>query len=82
MPYISQDAREQLDLGKRKPTTPGELNYAITKLIVNYLPDPWDLSYADIATVTGVLENAKQELYARLGRPYEDEKMKVHGAVY
>jgi hypothetical protein len=33
MPYITQDERKQIALGK-PPSTPGQLNYVITRLVI------------------------------------------------
>lgn len=87
MPYISKSAREALEpevsaLVEKidHATTPGELNYIITKVIAEY----WRLNptYSTIAEITGVLENVKQEFYRRLAAPYENEKLAVNGDVY
>lgn len=36
MPYITQDARIEIDAG-RKPLSPGELNYVITKALLRFI---------------------------------------------
>jgi hypothetical protein len=74
MPYIKQYRR-----GK-SPETPGELNFAITKMILDYLgPAP---GYSRFNEVVGVLECAKLELYRRKIMPYEDQKKTENGDVY
>ena len=87
MPYITpenRDSRQLRDVG-RNIMNAGELNYAITTLILGYL-DPnssvESASYNSINGVIGVLECAKLELYRRLAAPYEDKKIKENGDVY
>ena len=59
----------------------GELNYAITEMMINYLNRKgW--SYTNMNEVVGVLECAKLELYRRMAAPYEDEKIEENGDVY
>ena len=83
MPYINENSRYEIDEIVeeliRSIGSPGKLNYAITRLILLYAPKP---NYSDIATITGVLENVKQEYYRRLAAPYEDNKIKENGDVY
>lgn len=85
MPYISQDARVRLN-GGAAPTSAGELNYAITRLVDAYLnhlaDDAGRLRYAHLNDAVGVLECAKLELYRRIAAPYEDEKISESGDVY
>lgn len=79
MPYINQSARLTL-LDGHPPLSAGELNYAITTLIKQYLS--LGVNYAAINEVIGVLECAKLELYRRIAAPYEDGKCKENGDVY
>lgn len=81
MPYIDTDARERLD-GGGSPETPGELNYAITRLVDEYLMRRGGIRYAHLNEVVGVIECAKLELYRRLAAPYEDRKIEEAGDVY
>ena len=81
MPYISQDARERIDRGGQ-PETAGELNYAITRVVDDYLIAKGGIRYAHLNEVVGALECAKLELYRRLAVPYEDEKIRESGDVY
>ena len=74
MPYIDQTRRGAA------PMTAGELNYAITRLILDYLGE--SPKYADYNAVVGVLECVKLELYRRKIVPYEDGKMQENGDVY
>ena len=81
MPYVDREARERLD-GGDPPETPGELNYAITRLVDDYLLRKGGLRYARLNEVVGVLECAKLELYRRLAAPYENAKIAEAGDVY
>jgi len=72
MPYIPNESVQEIDFGKQ-PINAGELNYKITQLIVNYLPEiP---CYQDYNEVVGVLECAKMELYRRVIAQYEERKI-------
>ena len=57
----------------------GELNYYITKVILNYLGSGYN--YQKINDAVGALEGAKLELYRRLAAPYEDLKIKENGDI-
>lgn len=79
MPYLPNDMRDTVDsLGA---STPGQLNYALTRLCLTYI-DEVGLDYAAINDVIGALECAKQEFYRRVAVPYEDKKRKENGDVY
>jgi hypothetical protein len=82
MPYIKQEVREELL--ERTAENSGELNFQITQLISRYCQDkPFSkLSYQTINDIVGALEGAKLEFYARVARPYEDQKIKENGDVY
>jgi hypothetical protein len=82
MPYIQQEARDAIDEGCTAQSV-GQLNYAITSLIDEYLVDWGDkLSYGALNEVIGVLECAKLELYRRIAAPFEDLAMIRNGDVY
>ena len=85
MPYIKQSERGWIDKHVEhwpgNLTSPGELNYAITKIVMEFLK-PLDFNYTKIALVTGVLENVKQEFYRRVVKPYEQGKQQENGDVY
>ena len=81
MPYIDADARARIDAGGA-PETAGELNYAITRLVDEYLVRLGGIRYAHLNEVVGALECAKLELYRRLAAPYEDAKRDETGDVY
>jgi hypothetical protein len=61
MPYIPQERRRELD-DVDGPDTAGELNYAITKLILRYLTFK-DECYQTYNDIIGALECCKSELY-------------------
>jgi hypothetical protein len=80
MPYITKERREELNT-KVDFQSPGELNYAITILCLEYLAQG-KVNYARMNEVMGALECAKMELYRRLISQYEDQKMAENGDVY
>lgn len=82
MPYITKVARQTVDA--HGPTTPGELNYAITRLLVGYVMHadvPDGHTYMTLNDVLGALEGAKLEFYRRVIVPYEERKMEENGDV-
>lgn len=85
MPYVSPEARRRLDAGGA-PRDAGELNYAVTRLVDEYLSGRAErdgrLRYTHLNEAVGVLECAKLELYRRVAAPYEDEKREESGDVY
>jgi len=80
MPYIKQKRRLQIEEGDTIDTC-GELNYAITKLIVDYLENRGE-KYQTYNDIIGALEGIKLELYRRKIAPYEDMKKDANGDVY
>jgi len=84
MPYIKQSDRVGIDSRTRLPQTAGELNYAITRLILTYADQPSNgpFNYQKINDIIGALEGAKQEFYRRRVGPYEDKKIIENGDVY
>lgn len=79
MPYIRPILREELK--DRTPRNPGELNYAITQLLIAY-QETRGTSYLTINDIVGVLEAAKLEYYRRVAGPYENAKMAENGDIY
>jgi hypothetical protein len=88
MPYIKQEDREEINthadqlanlLSDGVVLNPGELNYAITRIITQLKIKP---SYAQYNAIVGALECCKLELYRRGIAPYEDQKIKENGDVY
>ena len=81
MPYIEKKDRQSINVRTdRDLQTPGELNFALTTLCVQYLGG--DFSYQDLNDVLGALEGAKLEFYAKVARPYEELKEAENGTVY
>ena len=85
MPYIKKESRtdidEHVDNLAEFITTEGELNYAITTIVHNYMKRNGGIRYSNINEVIGTLECAKLELYRRLAGPYEDIKIDENGDV-
>jgi hypothetical protein len=78
MPYIN---RADYKRASHSPETPGELNFAITTLLVEYTMRK-GLFYSTINDVMGAVEGAKAEYYRRVAAPYEDTKREKNGDVY
>ena len=78
VPYIEDYKR---DRAQDSPETPGELNYAITVLVREYVA-LFGLRYQTINDVLGALEGAKLEFYRRVAAPYEEMKRAQNGDVY
>lgn len=76
MPYINKEMRAAIDSGLAAADA-GELNYAITQLILTYLGDA--PRYQDYNDVVGVLECLKLEIANRSLFPYEAKKAKENG---
>lgn len=97
MPYIEQKDRDEIFCPHNNDEYPdikiyntinleninkaGELNYAITEIMIDYL-NRKGVSYTNMNEVVGVLECAKLELYRRMTAPYEDQKIIENGDVY
>jgi hypothetical protein len=81
MPYIPQEKRTAIYAKQLTPAGSGELNFAITMTLADYL-EKHELSYATINDILGALEGAKLEFYRRVAVPYETEKMKENGDVF
>lgn len=78
MPYIlSQDYERAVD----SPKTAGELNFAITCLMMRYL-DRKGLSYTNAAETIAATTEAAAEFRRRVLVPYEDKKIAENGDVY
>lgn len=80
MPYIDKKDRKSIYIG-RSPKTAGELNYSITKILIDYL-DSKNECYQTYNDILGALEGAKLEIYRRKIGFYEDEKIEQNGDVY
>ena len=86
MPYIPREARKAIDswLAIRPGiSTTGELNYAITKLVLSHLGWPnVNVNYDMLQDAIGTLECVKAELYRRMVSPYENQKRDENGDVF
>lgn len=83
MPYITQHRRDELEfgtIGMVRPENPGELNYCLTKIMVNYMGE--GPRYSDVNEIIGAVECAKQELYRRVAVPIEEIACATRGDVY
>lgn len=81
MPYIVQSRRNSLDNNQDIPHGSGELNYKITKILLQYVRTRGK-NYQTFNDISGALVNAGNEFYRRVVAPYEDEKIKLNGDVY
>ncbi len=82
MPYIDPHRRNTLAPEiYDSAMTPGELNYQITYLLIEYMGNH-GVSYSTINNIMGACEGAKQEFYRRVAVPYEDTKIEENGDVY
>lgn len=85
-PYVDAKTRAvfnhefRLALDAVRDCEPGELCYALTRLVDTWLGST--PTYDDFAVAIGVLETAKLELYRRRVAPYEDFKRTANGDVY
>lgn len=91
MPYIPQETRSEVwpMYEERLPKTPGELNWVLTTICLDYIDGQKDnpshskgLRYFTINEVVGALECCKLEFYRRLAAPYEDISIVKNGDVY
>jgi hypothetical protein len=81
MPYIRQHLRKALVAGQVQVQDRGELNFALTYVINEYLKSE-GLSYGTINDILGALSGAKAEFYRRVAVPYEQRKLIENGDVY
>ena len=87
MPYIKKESRrgifdpEYRTVSNSFITSPGELNFAITSLIIEYVKNQGK-NYQTINDIVGALECAKLEFQRRVINKYEDSKIEENGDVY
>ena len=81
MPYIAQEKRDSFFRGEGVIDTPGDLNFVITKVCLEYLENKSE-SYQASNYIVGALECCKLEMYRRAVAPYEDAKIAANGDVY
>lgn len=82
MPYISKSLREPLDKVLNTlplPLTTGEAAYLVTRVILRTGASLRERDFHDYATVLGVLEAVKLELYRRVVAGYEEGKRVMNG---
>jgi len=91
MPYVTQKERDDIArpplpgetaeiINCSQIATPGQLNYAITRLMINYMKYQGE-RYQSFNDVMGALTGAQQEFYRRHIAPYEDMKKDKNGDV-
>jgi hypothetical protein len=78
MPYITPDRRVVIREDHVTPENAGELNFAITELVLRYLKET-GLKYQTCNDIVGALDNAKDEFKRRIQDPYEDRKIQENG---
>jgi len=81
VPYIKQRDRERAEPVLAVCNTAGELNFAFTKLAIEYV-GRHGLSYQTCNDIVGALDGAKAEFQRRVVAPYEDKKIIENGDVY
>lgn len=88
MPYITQKDRKRFnkiikELVKNIPENAGELNYILTKIVIEYISNSKKtLNYQTYNDAIGALECCKLELYRRKISEYEETKIIDNGDVY
>jgi hypothetical protein len=64
------------------PQKAGDLNYAITMLLINYIQQSPTPGYAVINDCLGALEGAKLEFVRRVVNKFEDGAIQRNGDIY
>jgi hypothetical protein len=86
MPYIDRKTQIELDNRIKIISTPGELTYAVTKSIQQYIfhkiEENGRYRYEDLAACLGALEGAKIDLVRRIIDPYEIAAQAKNGDVW
>ena len=80
MPYIPQKRRDNIIIGLDTPKNAGELNYAITLLLIQYWQEHG--RYQAINDISGACTEALAEFRRRVVEKYEDQKIKESGDIY
>jgi len=84
MPYIRPENRKEINEFVDKllvfTGTPGKMNYAITRLLHQFIRRN-GVTYNLLNSAVGVLECVKQELYRQIVAVYEDDKKLDNGPV-
>lgn len=79
MPYLKNEDRKRILEGE-KCDNPGELNYRLTCIVLEYLGE--NPNYQRYNDAVGALAAVQMELYRRKVAPYEDRKIRENGDVY
>jgi hypothetical protein len=82
MPYIKKERREDLATVGLCPENAGELNYAITMLLIRYWRQPGEANYQRINDIVGACGGALHEFQRRVVGKYEDMKIVENGDCY
>lgn len=80
MPHLNAEQKEKTRLYGAQ--TPGQLNWAITEVILRYWNRDFQQSYTTINDIFGALEGAKLEFTRQVVNKYEDKKIAENGNVY
>lgn len=81
MPYIKSERRTAILHKGEMPKNAGELNYALTLVIAEYLGHHGQ-SYQTMNDIVGALDNCKDEFRRRIQHPYENGKCAENGDVF
>ena len=81
MPYLTKERKEGLDDGWWSPETPGDLNYALTRVAITYVQHN-GLNYTTINDIIGAFTAARDEFTRRVVIPYETRKATENGDIY
>jgi len=93
MPYIDPEIRKELDpaieglvkalngLYCLDGPVPGDLNYVVTRIMLEVTNLDIDPGYSKINDMIGMLECCKLELYRKWAADYEDQKEEENGPV-
>ena len=81
MPYIKLRERNRIDLDLTKVlmASQGELTYAITKLMMNYVEQRGMLDYTTSSAVMASCRDADREWQRQVHEKYEDHKKRENG---
>lgn len=78
MPYIDPVRARELFVGTRSPETPGDLNYVISEILVDYITLK-GLNYQTINDISGALNECLAEFRRRIVGQYEQTKINGGG---
>lgn len=84
MPYVEDDKKIKVDLAIHdlvsniKFYSVGQINYALSKILIAYDPQ----HYLDHNTLIGLLECVKLEYWRRMVVPYEEKKRQINGDIF